>query len=133
MTLIKHIFLVRAEQYGVGMIHTFSSAIGREELMLSPQLKREQYSLARVCQRFQAGLMHTLTKLACLLEPHVGAMFIYGDWARNLSFFLHHTFHTSCYLLVKHDCCCILEVMQFNVLQIDKKLFLLDRVTRNVD
>ena len=91
-------------------IPLFSSAIGREELMLSPQLKREQYSLARICQRFQAGLMHTLTKLACLQEPYVGAMFIYGNWARNLSFFLHHTFHTSCYLLVKHDCCFILKL-----------------------
>ena len=37
---IKHLFFVEVEQYGVGMIHTSTSAIWREELMLSPQLKR---------------------------------------------------------------------------------------------
>ena len=42
---IKHLFFVEVEQYGVGIIHTSSSAIWREELMLSPQLKNEQYLL----------------------------------------------------------------------------------------
>jgi hypothetical protein len=59
--------------------------------MLSPPLKEERYSLykVRICQQFHADLMHTLTMLACLQEPQVGARFIFGHWARNLSFFLH--------------------------------------------
>lgn len=78
-----------AEQFGVGMIHMCSLAIWKEELMLSPQLREEQYSLykAHTCQQFRAGLMQTLTILARLQEPQVGDRFICGHWARTSVFF----------------------------------------------